>query len=98
MKSAIALAAAGLIALSVPALAQNAGAPGATGTGTGLSGSNTGTSPAPANNMDRTTGAGGGMNEGRAASPDMSNTPGDKAKPVPSTVRGDQNGQGMAKP
>jgi len=101
MKSAIALAAAGLIALSMPAFAQNAGSPGATGTGTGLSGSNPGTSPGASNtdaNRMGTSGANGGMNEGRATSPDMTNTPGNKSNDAPTTVRGDQNGQGTAKP
>ncbi len=105
MKSAIALAAASLIALSMPAFAQNSGSAGASGTGAGLSGSNPGTSPgtnpgAPNTDMNRmgAGGANGGMNEGRANSTDMTNTPADKANPAPTTVRGDQNGQGTAKP
>jgi hypothetical protein len=43
MKSLVVLAFAGVLAYSVPALAQDAGQPGATGTGGSLTGSNTGT-------------------------------------------------------
>jgi len=45
MKSLVVLAFAGLLAFSVPAFAQNAGEPGATGTGGSLTGSNPGTGP-----------------------------------------------------
>jgi len=106
MKTVYALAAASLLALSVPAFAQNAGSAGATGTGTGLTGSNPGTGSATQNSagkgMDGQTngvnGGSNGMNEGRAAAPNMTNTPQDPANNTPSTVRGDQNGQGTAKP
>lgn len=103
MKTVYALAAAGLLALSVPAVAQNAGAPGASGAGNGLTGSNTGTGPATQNtDSNKLGGASGmsddGMNEGRAAAPNTTNTPQDPANPNPTTVRGDQNGQSKAKP
>jgi len=98
MKTVYALAAAGLLAFSIPALAQNAGAPGATGTGKGLSGSNTGTST-DSNTVGGASGmSNDGLNEGRAAAPNMTNTPQDPANHDPYSVRGDQNGQGAAKP
>jgi len=80
------LAATSLLALSAPAFAQNAGAPGATGTGGSLTGSNTGTGfgPSYGGNWDQNgpgpnggynNGYNGGyMNEGRAAAPDMEPT------------------------
>ena len=100
MKSLLALTAAGLLALSAPAFAQSAGSPGATGATNGLTGSDTGTGPATMNNDSNKMGGGaaGTMNEGRATAPDqMTNTPQDPANNTPKTVRGDQNGQDMAK-
>jgi hypothetical protein len=105
MKNVFILAAAGLLALSAPAFAQNAGSAGATGTGTGLTGSNPGTGSATMNSAGKgmnggangMNGENNGMNEGRAAAPNKTNTPQDPANPAPSTVRGDQNGQGAAK-
>ena len=46
MKSLVVLAFAGLLACAVPAFAQDAGQPGATGTGGSLTGSNPGTGSA----------------------------------------------------
>src|ERR1700710_1734360 len=103
MKTICILAAAGLLALSAPAFAQDAGSAGATGTGSGLTGSNTGTGSATMNSAGKgmngsNNGNAHGMTEGRAAGSDRSNTPQDPANSTPSTVRGDQNGQGTAKP
>ena len=106
MKTVYALAAAGLLALSLPAFAQNAGSAGATGTGTGLTGRKAGTGYATPNTAGKgMTGSPTGMsedstrmNEGRAAAPNMTNTPQDPANNAPTTVRGDQNGHGTAKP
>ena len=98
MKSFLAVAAAGLIVLSAPALAQDAGSAGASGVGGGMSGSNTGSAPATMNNdSNKLGGSTGTMNEGRATSPDQTNTPMDNSNDAPNTVRGDQNGQGVAK-
>jgi hypothetical protein len=102
MKSLLTLAAVGLLALSAPAFAQDAGSPGASGVGGGMSGSNTGSRPATNNNDSNKLGgtgpASGAVGEGRATSTDtMTNTPGDPANPAPDTVRGDQNRQDMAK-
>jgi hypothetical protein len=99
MKTIYALAAAGLLAFSLPAFAQNAGSAGATGAGSGLTGSNPGTGSATSNSAGKgMNGETNGVNEGRAAAPNMTNTPQDPANPTPNTVRGDQNGQGTAKP
>jgi hypothetical protein len=103
MKTALALAA--LLALAAPAVAQEAGAPGATGVGGSLTGSNPGTGfgsdyygprpyagPGPYVEYGPGPYDEPGMIEGRAAAP-----LGDMADPVPRTVRGDQNGQDLAR-
>jgi len=82
MKTILALAATSLLALSAPAFAQSAGAPGATGAnGCGLSGSNPGTCMnngfgdnfnSPPNGYYRNDRS--YMNEGRAAAPDYEPT------------------------
>jgi hypothetical protein len=87
LKALLAIAASSMLLLSVPALAQNAGAPGATGTGGSLTGSNTGTSgPNMPGYRDQRDGyydngynngynnGGRYMNEGRAAAPDYEPT------------------------
>ena len=86
MKTILALTGAALLALSVPALAQNAGAPGAIGTGGSLTGSNPGTGygangplgdrinpgPGPTEAYPNSPGNGGRgyLDEGRASAPD----------------------------
>ncbi len=93
MRSIFALAMAAGLTLAAPAFAQDAGSPGAVGTGGGLTGSNTPGSAATemkkGDSMNRTA----PMVEERAAAPDGA-TP---SNPAPETVRGDQNGQNMAK-
>ncbi len=76
MKTLLVLAGASLLALSAPALAQNAGAPGATGVGGSMTGSNTGSGSynGPAPDYAYPDGPGYGQRayptEGRAAAPD----------------------------
>ena len=112
MRSILALAAVAGIAFSAPALAQEAGAPGAVG----VEGSLTGSNPPGSSVNPRWTYNGPGYDqenpgfaapfffrgpgliEGRAAAEDYpSPPPDDFADPTPRTVRGDQNGQDMAR-
>lgn len=100
MKTTLILAAAAMMAISAPALAQSNGSPGASTAG---SGSNTPGSGVEPNTPHNANGAmmkndgmkTNGMSEGRAAT--TTNTPGNSANTTPKTVQGDQKGQDQAK-
>ena len=100
MRTIFAIAVTSVLALAAPALAQQAGAPGATGAGGSLTGSNppgtAGVTTAPHTGTRSMNKMNNGMSEGRAAAPDA-NTPGTTAEPDPNTVRGGQSGQDNAK-
>ena len=93
MRTIFAVAMAAGLSIAAPAFAQDAGSPGAVGTGGSLTGSNppggAATRMKDGDATDRTT----PMVEERASAPEGA-TP---SNPAPETVRGDQNGQNMAK-
>ena len=107
----IAIITVALVGLSVPAFAQDAGAPGATGTSGPMTGANNGSGYAPYYGMP----SGGYYGQGYAYGPSVEGpyygpgayygpglvegraaAPWDFPGPNPRTVRGDQNGQDRA--